>query len=93
MSINKSPRTDFNTVNENFYTPETGTGVSFVLAVTRKGPFNKPDEIFSSPERFKEVYGEEIVPDGTISNIIRALTSGGKVRVCRVAMAGGNKGK
>ena len=102
MSINKSPRTDFNTVNENFYTPETGTGVSFVLAVTRKGPFNKPDEIFSSPERFKEVYGEEIVPDGTISNIIRALTSGGKVRVCRVApvndtgdgpVIAGNKGK
>lgn len=98
MSINESPRTRFRTVNQNYYNPEVGSGVSFVLAVTKKGPFNKPDEIFSTPARFNEVYGGEIVPDGTTSNIIRALGAGSKLRICRVApmnpdgTVAGNKG-
>ena len=80
-----TPQVNFNFKNENVQVSTPLLGVSHVLARTTKGPFNDPSEIISSVAQFKRIYGEEIVPDGTVSNIEKALTLGSKLRVARVA--------
>lgn len=83
-----TPSVNFNFVNNNVKASTPQLGISHVLARTTKGPFNRPDEVFSTYSQFQAVYGEEIVPDGTISNIKKAFELGSKLRISRVA--GGN---
>lgn len=80
-----TPQVNFNFKNENVQVSTPLLGVSHVLARTTKGPFNDPSEVISSVAQFKRIYGEEVVPDGTISNIEKALALGSKLRVARVA--------
>lgn len=65
------------------FTNATSNPTHFV-ALTTQGPLID-DEVYTTVNRFKEIYGGEIVPDNTLSNIERALTLGSKVRVFRVA--------
>ena len=80
-----TPQVNFNFKNENVQVSTPLLGVSHVVARTTKGPFNDPREIISSYAQFQRIYGEEIVPDGTVSNIEKALALGSKLRVARVA--------
>ena len=80
-----TPQVNFNFKNENVQVSTPLLGVSHVLARTTKGPFNDPSEIISSVAQFKRIYGEEVVPDGTVSNIEKALALGSKLRIARVA--------
>ena len=80
-----TPQVNFNFKNENVQVSTPLLGVSHVVARTTKGPFNDPSEIISSYAQFQRIYGEEIVPDGTVSNIEKALALGSKLRVARVA--------
>ncbi len=80
-----TPSVNFNFVNNNAQATTPQLGISHVVARTTKGPFNRPDEVLSTYSQFKAIYGEEIVPDGTISNIKKAFEMGSKLRVSRVA--------
>lgn len=84
-----TPRVEFNFKNNNVQTTTPLLGVSHVVARTTKGPFNQPDTVFTSFPAFQKVYGEEIVPDGTISNIKKAFENGSKLRISRVEGAEG----
>lgn len=80
-----TPRVNFNFKNENVQASVPQLGISHFLARTTKGPFNDPSTVISSYSQFKRIFGEEIVPDGSISNIRKALEIGSKIRVARVA--------
>lgn len=80
-----TPSVNFNFVNRGAQASIPQLGISHVLARTTKGPFNKPDEVLSTYPQFQAIYGEEIVPDGSISNIKKAFELGSKLRVSRVA--------
>ena len=67
-------------------------GVSCVLARTTKGPYDDPSEIISTFSQFQRIYGSEIVPDGSVSNIEKALQGGSKLRVIRVLGKGATQG-
>ena len=78
-----SPSVNFYFENNNVAPMVSPKGVSNVLAVTTKGPFEEPI-LCETLSAFQKIFGKEIVPDGTVSNIERALKMGSKVRVCRV---------
>ena len=80
-----TPQVNFNFVNENVQVSTPMLGVSHVLARTTRGKFNSPDTVISSWPQFQRIYGEEIVPDGTVSNIKKALELGSKLRISRVS--------
>ena len=79
-----SPQIKFKIENNNLEQTTPLTGVSCVLARTTKGPYNDPSVIVSTISQFRGLYGSEIVPDGSPSNIERALSGGSKLRVIRV---------
>lgn len=83
--MKNSPTINFKRVNENVATTTPSLGVSHFMARTTKGPFNDPSVVINSVNQFRDLFGREIVPDNTISNIERALSTGSKVRVSRVA--------
>lgn len=80
----ESPRVDFSVTNQNVASITPTLGIGFMVARTTKGNFFDPSELINNPNQFKEKFGTEIVPDGSKSNIERALEMGAKVRVCRV---------
>ena len=80
-----TPQVQFNFKNENVQASTPLLGVSHVLARTTRGKFNSPDTLISSWAQFQRIYGNEIVPDGTVSNIKKALELGSVLRVSRVA--------
>lgn len=83
-----SPSVKFVVKNDNVavYTPLMG--VSTVLARTKKGPFNDSSILTTNLTQFRDIYGEEIVPDGSVSNIEKALSLGSKLRIIRVPGSG-----
>lgn len=82
--MKNSPNINFKRVNENVATATPSLGISHILARTTKGPFNNPEKVITSVSQFRSIYGREIVPDNTVSNIERALSTGSSVRVSRV---------
>lgn len=80
-----TPQVNFNFKNENVQASVPQLGISHFLARTTKGPFNDPSLVLTSYPQFQRVFGEEVVPDGTISNIKKAFAMGSKIRVSRVA--------
>ena len=80
-----TPQVNFKFKNENVQISTPLLGVSHVAARTTKGKFNDPSEVISSYPQFQKLFGEEIVPDGSVSNIEKALAMGSKLRVSRVA--------
>ena len=80
----KSPLVKFKVENNNLEITTPTPGISCVLAVTQKGPYKDPSTIVTSVTKFKELFGSEMVPDGTPSNIEKALKGGSRLRIVRV---------
>lgn len=83
-----SPKVEFEVTNNNIIQSSPLTGITFVAAVTTEGNINDPSVIVKTYGKFKELYGEEIVPDGTISNIEIALKMGSTLRISKVKHTG-----
>lgn len=83
-----TPKINFNFINNNVEVSTPVNGVSTVLARTTKGPVLDPSVLINSTSQFARVFGEEIVPDGSRSNIQAALMGGSKLRVIRVVGPG-----
>lgn len=90
--MSKSPRVVFNFENNNVQQTTPLLGVSCFLARTEKGPYDDPSELITSFPQFQRIFGKEIVPDGSVSNIEKALVGGSKLRIIRVLGAGAKKG-
>ena len=90
--MSNSPILKFNLKNNNVESTVPLNGVSVVLARTTKGPQNDPSTLISSLSQFSKVYGKEIVPDGSISNIDKALSEGSTLRIVRVQGSDATKG-
>lgn len=88
----QTPRVRFNFKNLNVQSSIPLLGVINMVARTTKGPFEDPSDLISSPSQFTRIFGSEIVPDGSVSNIMKALEMGAKVRVSRVAGSGATYG-
>lgn len=86
-----TPEVRFNFKNNNVQPSVPLLGVSHVVARTTKGPFNQPDQIFRTYAAFQRVYGEEVVPDGSVSNIQKAFELGSTLRISRVEGKDGAK--
>lgn len=82
-----TPRVNFDFQNNNVQASVPLLGVSHVVARTTRGKFNDPSELITSWAQFQRIFGDEIVPDGSISNIKKALEIGSMLRVSRVAGA------
>lgn len=87
----KSPTVNFNVSNNNVYPSVPILGLSHVVAVTEKGPVGSADIIIRNTNQFKEIYGSETVPDGSISNIEIALSMGSSLRISRVDTESGDE--
>ena len=87
-----SPKVDFNFINNNVEVTRPSNGVSLMLARTNSGPVADPSEIITSVTKFRQKYGAEIVPDGSPSNIEKALKGGSKLRIVRVVGTGATIG-
>ena len=90
--MSNSPILKFNLKNNNVESTVPLNGVSVVLARTTKGPQNDPSTLISSLSQLSKVYGKEIVPDGSISNIEKALAGGSTLRIVRVQGSDATKG-
>lgn len=88
-----TPQVKFDIINHNVEQSSVTTGISTVLARTTKGPANDPSVLITSVPQFHRIYGKEIVPDGSISNIETALEGGSKLRIIRVVGPGAAPGK
>lgn len=88
----QTPRVRFNFKNLNVQSSVPLLGVINMVARTTKGPLEDPSDLISSPSQFTSIFGSEIVPDGSVSNIMKALEMGAKVRVSRVAGSGATYG-
>nr|DAT27764.1 MAG TPA: tail sheath protein [Caudoviricetes sp.] len=82
--MSNSPSVKFTFENNNVQESTPLNGVSCIITRTTKGPFNDPSEIITSWPQFQRIYGDEVMPDGTISNVKKALALGSKLRVVRV---------
>jgi len=87
-----SPSVNFEFKNDNVLQTTPMLGVSCVLARTTKGPYDDPSELIQSFSQFQRVFGSEIVPDGSVSNIEKAFNGGSKLRIIRVLGKGATKG-
>lgn len=90
--MSKSPSVVFKFENNNVQQTTPLLGVSCFLARTEKGPYDDPSELITSFPQFQRIFGKEIVPDGSVSNIEKALVGGSKLRIIRVLGAGAKKG-
>lgn len=79
-----SPTVSIELSNNNIYPSVPLLGVSHIVAVTEKGPYNDPSDLIYNIGQFKEKYGSETMPDGSISNIEIALKMGSILRISRV---------
>lgn len=86
-----SPVVKFQVINENVNPSTPPLGLSHVVAVTEKGPVGEADTIIRNVNQFREIYGSETVPDGSISNIEIALSLGSSLRISRVDSESGDK--
>ena len=79
-----TPTVKFNFINNNVEESSPLQGVSIVLARTTKGLKNDPSTLINGIAQFQRLFGSEIVPDGSVSNIEKALAGGSKLRIIRV---------
>lgn len=91
--MSNAPKVSFSIENNNVMESTPSLGVSFVFARTTKGPKNDPSEIITTANHFERIFGEEIIPGSTVSQIEKALRGGSKLRICRVLGPGSSQGK
>lgn len=87
-----TPQVKFNFINNNVEESSPLQGISIVLARTTKGEPKNPSALITSISQFQRTYGSEIVPDGSVSNIERALIGGSKLRIIRVMGSSATQG-
>ena len=87
-----TPKVNFNFINNNVEESSPLNGISTILARTTKGPVLDPSLLVKSISQFERVFGEEIVPDGSVSNIEKALKGGSILRIIRVVGEGATLG-
>ena len=90
--MSNSPFVKFNLVNKNVAVTTPTNGISAILARTTKGPQNDASTLVNSVTKFEEIYGKEIVPDGSVSNVEKALAGGSTLRIVRVQASDATKG-
>ena len=90
--MSNSPFVKFNLVNKNVAVTTPTNGISAILARTTKGPQNDASILVNSVTKFEEIYGKEIVPDGSVSNVEKALAGGSTLRIVRVQASDATKG-
>lgn len=90
--MSNSPFVKFNLVNKNVAVTIPTSGISAILARTTKGPQNDASNLVNSVTKFEELYGKEIVPDGSVSNVEKALAGGSTLRIVRVQASNATKG-
>lgn len=83
-----TPKINFNFINNNVEESSPLNGISTILARTTKGPVLDPSTLIKSVTQFQRTFGEEIVPDGSVSNIQKALEGGSILRIVRVVGKG-----
>ena len=83
-----TPKINFNFINNNVEESSPLRGISTVLARTTKGPVLDPSTLIKGVTQFQRTFGEEIVPDGSVSNIQKALEGGSILRIVRVVGKG-----
>lgn len=83
-----SPKVSFNFINNNLEATKPLNVVSCMLARTTSGPVGLGETLINSVTKFRSIYGSEIVPDGSPSNIEKALKGGSKLRIIRVVGSG-----
>jgi hypothetical protein len=88
-----TPKINFNFINNNVEVSTPQKGVSTVLARTTKGPVLDPSVLITSVTQFKREFGEELVPNGSKSNIEAAIERGSKLRIIRVVGPGSTNGQ
>lgn len=84
----KTPQVNFTVQNNNVEVNTPLLGVTHVIARTTKGEFESPSVLINSYPQFESLFGKEIVPDGSISNIQKAFELGSRIRVSRVKGSG-----
>ena len=87
-----TPKINFNFINNNVEESSPLRGISTVLARTTKGPVLDPSTLIKGVTQFQRTFGEEIVPDGSVSNIQKALEGGSILRIVRVVGKGATLG-
>ncbi len=87
-----SPKVSFNLINNNLEATKPLNGVSCIMARTTSGPVGLGETLINSVTKFRSIYGSEIVPDGSPSNIEKALKGGSKLRIIRVVGSGASNG-
>lgn len=87
-----TPKINFNFINNNVEESSPLRGISTVLARTTKGPVLDPSTLIKGVTQFQRIFGEEIVPDGSVSNIQKALEGGSILRIVRVVGKGATLG-
>lgn len=87
-----TPKVNFNFINNNVEESSPLNGISTILARTTKGPVLDPSTLIKTITQFKRTFGEEIVPDGSVSNIQKALDNGSILRIVRVVGKGATPG-
>ena len=90
--MSNSPFVKFNLVNKNVAVTTPSNGISTLLVRTTKGPQNDASILTNSVTKFEEIYGKEIVPDGSVSNVEKALVGGSTLRIVRVQASDATKG-
>ena len=90
--MSNSPFVKFNLVNKNVAVTTPTSGISAIMARTTKGPQNDASILVNSVTKFEELYGKEIVPDGSVSNVEKALAGGSTLRIVRVQASNATKG-
>lgn len=83
-----SPKISFNFINNNLEATKPLNGISCMMARTTSGPVGLGETLINSVTKFRSIYGSEIVPDGSPSNIEKALKGGSKLRIIRVVGTG-----
>lgn len=87
-----TPKINFNFINNNVEESSPLRGISTVLARTTKGPVLDPSTLIKGVTQFQRTFGEEIVPNSSVSNIQKALEGGSILRIVRVVGKGATSG-
>jgi hypothetical protein len=56
-------------------------GISGISGVFRRGPINDPNQVFNSQEEVMRVYGAPLNSQDAMTQVLRVLARGGKVRI------------
>lgn len=79
-----TPNVTLNEVDLTFSPDNPPVGVSLVIGETKRGPINKPNQIFTSFEAFRRVHGGLLSTNDFPLLCKRAIERGSAIRVCNI---------